>query len=108
MIWTQRMKNAHLPSYLGWLAYRFKLWPSIRYRLGAMTNDMEEISSLLDKQDYKTMSSLGVASTIKTGWRKLHSTFGGIGLYSLLTEQLIERLTLLLQHYQTGSSQVNN
>ena len=84
-VWIQRMKNAHLPSYLGWLAYGLKLWPSIRYGLGAMTNDMEEISTLLDKQDYDTMNSLGVASTIKKGWRKLHSTFRGIGLYDLVT-----------------------
>ena len=84
------MKNAHLPSNLGWLAYYLKLWPNIRYGLGAMTNDMEEIPSLLDKQDYETMNSLGIASTIKKGWRKLYSTFGRICLYNLVTKQLIE------------------
>ena len=50
------------------------------------------------------MNILGVALTIKTGWRKLHSTFGGIGLYNFVTEQLIERLYLLLQHYRTNSA----
>ena len=38
------------------------------------------------------------------GWRKLHSTFGGIGLFDFPTEQLIERLNLLLQHYKSTSS----
>lgn len=78
-------KNVHLPSYLGWLAYKFELWPSIRYGLGTMTNNVEDVESLLDKQGYETMSSLGVVSTINAGWRKLHSTLGGIGLYSLVT-----------------------
>lgn len=49
------------------------------------------------------MNVLGVASTVKRGWRKLHLTFGGLGLYSLVTEQLIECLNLLLQHYKTSS-----
>ena len=69
-----------------------------------MTNDIEDVDNLLDKQDYETMNSLGFASTIKRRWRKLHSTFGGVGLYSFCTEQLIERLNLLLQHYNTGSA----
>ena len=28
--WTTRTKNGHLPSKLGWLSYRFKLWPGMR------------------------------------------------------------------------------
>ena len=68
--WTQRLRNGHLPSYLGWLAYKYKLWPSVRYGIGVMTNDVEDIDHLLDKRDYKTMNYLGVASSIKAGWRK--------------------------------------
>lgn len=45
----------------------------------------------------------GVYCKIKVGWRKLHSTFGGVGLFNFVTEQLIERLNLLLQQYGTGS-----
>ena len=101
--WTQRLKNGHLPSYLGWLAYKNKLWPSVRYGLGVMTNEVEDIDHLLDKQDYETMNCLGVASTITRGRRKLHSTFGGIGLFDINDEQTIERLNLLQQHYETGS-----
>ena len=98
--WTQRMKNGQLPSFLGWIAYRHKLWPSVRYGIGVMTNDIEEIDELLDKQDHETMNCLGIASSILKGWRKLHSTFGGVGLFNLVTEQLIERLNLLQQHYE--------
>ena len=65
--WTQRMRNAHLPSYLGWLAYKQKLWPSVRYGIGIMTNNMEEIEDLLAKQDYEMMNCLGVASSAKAG-----------------------------------------
>ena len=95
---VQRMSNGKLPSFLGWMAYRYKLWASIRYGLGTMTNDIEDVDTLLDKTDHKMMNILGVASTIMKGWRKLHSTFGGIGLYNFVTKQLIERLYLLLQH----------
>jgi len=28
--WIQRMRNGHLPSFLGWIAYKHKLWPSVR------------------------------------------------------------------------------
>ena len=101
---VHKMSNGKLPAYLGWMAYRLKLWPSVRYGLGVMTNDMEDLDTLLDKTDQKMMNILGIASTIKKGWRKLHSTFGGVGLYNLVTEQLIERLNLLLQHYKAGSS----
>merc|ERR1712086_1075303 len=46
----------------------------------------------------------GIASTVKKGWRHIHSIFGRFGLFGLATKQLIERLNLLLQHYNTGSS----
>ena len=50
------------------------------------------------------LNVLGIASTVKKGWRRIHSAFGGFGLFSFATKQLIERLNLLLQHYNTGSS----
>ena len=50
------------------------------------------------------LNVLGIASTVKNGWKRIHSTFGGFGLFSFATEQLTERLNLLLQHYNTGSS----
>ena len=99
-----RLKNGKLPPYLGWMAYRLKLWASVRYGLGTITNDIEAVEKLLDKMDHQMMNALGIASTIKAGWRKLHRTFGGIGLFNIVTEQLIERLNLLLQHYKTCSS----
>ena len=41
--WIHRMRNGHLPPDLGWMSYRFKLWSSVRYGIGAMTNDLEEV-----------------------------------------------------------------
>ena len=84
----QRMKNGKLPSYLGWMAYWLKLWPSVKFGLGVMTNDIEDLEEVFDKTDYKMMNVLGVVSTIKTSWRKMHSTSQGIGLFSFSTEQL--------------------
>ena len=68
-----------------------------------MTNDVEEAEKLLDDNGYNLLNILGIAKTVKRGWRKLHTTFGGFGLRNLATEQLIERLNLLLQHYTTCS-----
>ncbi len=34
--WISIMRNGHLPSRLGWMAYRFKLWPGIRYSLATL------------------------------------------------------------------------
>ena len=55
-------------------------------------------------KNHETLNILGFASTIKKGWRKLLPTFGGVGMFDFNTEQLIERLNLLLQHYNSGSA----
>ena len=102
-VWLNRMKNGHLPAKWAWVAYRYQHWPGIRYGIGTMTNDMEEAEELLDEFDYGLLNILGIARTVKKGWRKLHSTFGGFGIMNLATEQLIERLNLLLQHYNTAT-----
>ncbi len=38
---VNRMTNGHLPNHTAWIAYKHKLWPGARYRLGTMTNDLE-------------------------------------------------------------------
>ena len=68
-----------------------------------MANDMEEAEELLDDHDFSLLNILGIARTVKKGWRKLHTTFSGFGFRNLATEQLIERLNLLLRHYNTCS-----
>jgi hypothetical protein len=102
--WIDKMKNGHLPSSMGWIAYKFQLWPGVRYGIGTMTNDLEEAEEFLDKTDHRMLNVLGIARAVKKGWRRIHSTFVGFGLFTFVTEQLIERLNLLLQHYNTGSS----
>jgi hypothetical protein len=41
---------------------------------------------------------------VKWEFRKLHTTFGGFGLFYLPTEQLICRLNMLLQHCHTSTA----
>ena len=67
------------------MTYKFQLWPSIRYGIGTMTNDMEEAEELLDVHDYNLLNILGIARTVKKGWRKLRITFGGFGFRNLAT-----------------------
>ena len=97
------MKNGHLPAKWAWETYKFQLSPSIRYGIGTMANDMKAAEELLDDHDYNLLNILGIARTVKKGWRKLRTTFRGFGFRNLATEQLIERLNLLLQHYNTCS-----
>ena len=67
--------------------------------IGIMTNNMEEAEELVDEHGYNLPNILGITRTVKKGWKKLHTTFGGFGFRNLATEQLIEILNLLLQHY---------
>jgi hypothetical protein len=34
--WNSKMTNGHLPAKLGWVAYRFKLWPGVCYGLATL------------------------------------------------------------------------
>jgi hypothetical protein len=92
------MKNGHLTSHVAWIAYKHQLWPGLQYELGTMTNNMEVDNKLLYKADYKMLNILGIFQNISTGLRKLHTTFGGFGLFSLPTKQLISCISMLLQH----------
>ena len=98
------MKNGHLPPYIGWMAYTYKMWMSVRYGIGKMTNNVEDSKNLLDKWDCETLNVLVFSSTIKKGWRKPLPNFGGVRIFDFNTEHLIERLNLLLQHYRSGSA----
>jgi len=102
--WITRMKNGHLPAHMAWIAYKLQLWPGLRYGLGTMTNDLEATDAIFNKDDYDIMPILGVARTVKRELRKLHTTFGGFGLFHLPTEQLICRINMLLQHYHTSTA----
>jgi hypothetical protein len=100
--WTSRMINGHLPRHMAWVAYKLQLWPSLHYVLGTMTNDIKEAASVLNETNYKILNVLGVACTVTKGLQKLHTTFGGFGLLSIPTKQLICRIDMLLQHYHTS------
>jgi hypothetical protein len=100
--WITRMRNGHLPAHMAWIAYKLQLWPGLHYGLGTMTNNLEATEAIFNKADYDMMPILGVAGTVKRELRKLHTTFGGFGLFHLPTEQLICRINMLLQHYHTS------
>ncbi len=86
MQWVTRMTNCHLPSHIVWVAFKHQLWPGLCYGLGKMTNDLEPAKRLLDSIDYKTLNVLGVMRNVTRGLWKLHTIFGGFGLFDLPTE----------------------
>ena len=76
---------------------------SMRHGIGTMTKDLEEAEEVLDKTDYRLLNIFGIPSPVEKGWRHIHSTFDGFGLFSFAIEQLIEQVNMLLQHYHTGT-----
>jgi hypothetical protein len=102
--WLGQMKNGRLPPALIWKSYRIQLWARLKYALGTLTNSLEDAGSILNDIDFQLLPLLNVNRHIRTGWRKLHQSFGGIGLLHLPTEQLICRLNILQQHYGTQST----
>ncbi len=98
------MLNGHLPSHVGWVAYRHQLWPGLRYGLGTMTNNIEPAAKLLDNVDYKILNVLGILRNVTKGLRKIHTMFGGSGMFDLSTEQLISRVNMFFQHYHVSTN----
>ncbi len=47
---------------------------------------------------------VGVAHNITKGLHRLHTPFGGFGLFNLPVEQLIYRVNMLMQHYHTSTN----
>jgi hypothetical protein len=84
--WVNRMTNGLLPSHMAWVAYKHQLWPGLRYGLGTMNNNIEQASTLLDDVDYRTLNVLRILRNVIKGLCKIHTTFGGFGLFDLATE----------------------
>jgi len=102
--WTDRSKNAHLPSHLNWMSYRFKFWAGIRYGIGTLSTPLSVADKVLNAFHFEMLSFLGVNRHIKRGWRTLPRTFGGVGLLSFSIEQMICWLNMLLQHFGVPST----
>jgi hypothetical protein len=77
--WVNRMKNGHLPSHIAWMAYKHQLWPSLRYGLGTMTNDIKVADKLLNATDYKMLNILGgFPQRLHRITRTSYHIFGGL------------------------------
>jgi hypothetical protein len=61
-------------------------------------------STLLDEVNYKALNILGILQNVTKGLRKIHTTFGGFGLFYLATEQLISRVDMFFQHYHVSTT----
>ncbi len=99
--WISKMKNGHLPARLGWIAYKFKLWPGIKYGLATFAMPLEIAQKVLQCKNFHLLSFLGVNQSVKRKWRTLHCAFVGIGLYSLPVKHPIAMINLIIQHYGT-------
>jgi hypothetical protein len=102
--WINRMRNAHLPARMGWIAYKFKLWPGIRYGIATLAVPLAEARRVLQTENFHCLSFLGINRNVKREWRTLHRAFGGIGLFSFPVEQTIGMINMLIQHYGAGTT----
>jgi hypothetical protein len=98
----ERIKNSTLPTHLVWRAYRYQLWPGLRYGLGMHVMWNAATRSLLHTLEFEMLFSMGVNKHVKVEWRTIVREFGGVGLLSLPVEQFICCLEMILQHYQAG------
>ncbi len=87
--WISKMTNGHLSAQLGWIAYKFKLWPGIRYGLATLAMPMETAQTALSKENYLMLPFLGINRNVKREWRTLHRAFGGVGMLDLAVEHTI-------------------
>jgi hypothetical protein len=99
--WISKMKNGHLPAWLGWIAYKFKLWPGIKYCLATLAMPLEIAQTASQHKNFHLLSFLGVNRNVKREWRSLHRAFGGIGLYSLPAKHAIAMINMITQHCST-------
>jgi hypothetical protein len=73
-----------------------------------MTNNLEAAKQLLDDTDWKILNILEVLRNVTKGLGRLNTTFGGFGLFSLSTKQVICRVNMLLQHYHVSTNLGHN
>ena len=99
--WTSLINEGHLPTRSVWTSYKFQLWASVRYGLGASLASIKELEEGLGLADYYLLSKLGVVRTISKELRYIPPAYGGIGLYDLTCETTGATLNSLLQHYGT-------
>jgi hypothetical protein len=102
--WASKMTNRHLPSHLGWIAYKFKLWPGIRYGLSTLATPLSTAQDTLRKENFCILPFLGINWNVKREWRTLHRAFRGIGLFDLAVEHTIRMINIFIQHYGAGTT----
>jgi hypothetical protein len=57
--WTARISNGRLPAALNWVSYVYQLWMSIRYGIGVLPADREEVAGVLDDTNVEILPYLG-------------------------------------------------
>jgi hypothetical protein len=97
--WSCKLLNSALPAKWAWISYSMQLWPSLRYGLGTLSASLAQLRSALPKFAFTILPKLGVNRHIRKGWRHLHQSFCGLGMFSLPIESAICRVNLFLQHW---------
>ncbi len=59
------------------------MWSSVRYGLGTLSAPLAMLGELTANFAFRALPYLGVNRNIRTEWRYMHNTFGGVGLLSL-------------------------
>ncbi len=97
--WINRMRNGHLPTWLGWMAYRYKLWPGIRYGLATLAIPLAAARRVINRENFHSLSFLGVNRNVKRECWRIHKAFGGIGLFTFVVKHTISMINIFIQHY---------
>jgi hypothetical protein len=100
--WTNRMRNGHLSARLGWMAYRFELWPGIQYGLATLAILLTAARCVLLQENFHSLLFLGVNRNAKREWRTIRRAFAGIGLFGFTIKHTISMVNMFTQHYGAG------
>jgi hypothetical protein len=63
--WINRMRNAHLPARMGWIAYGFKFWAGIRYGIATLAIPLDVACRILCTKNFHCLPFLGVNRNVK-------------------------------------------
>jgi hypothetical protein len=124
--WTTRVSTGKLPAKWAWVSYSHQLWAKLRNGLGTNGSPLEDLLNIEEAEGsrqlvegdkdtgarryslralYRIMlPNLGINRNIRFGWRHLLPSFGGVGLRRLVTETIIARVNLFIQHFGATSA----
>jgi hypothetical protein len=103
--YTQRLYKSGLDPLEVWLAYFVCFLPAMTFTFAVASFTPAQLKSLQQPATRATLAKLGFGRNISRDIAFGSPLYGGLGLFSLVTEQGIAQLQLLMRHLRAGTPQ---